>query len=324
MYFLGVDGGGTKTFAMITDENGQVLATGISGNSNYQINATQAKQNLEHAVLQALTEAGIQREAITSSCFGLAGADRQVDFVNLQQLVGELDIPNYEIHNDALIALKAAVPEFYGITLICGTGTNAIGRDQGGKVVQIGGFGYWYGDYGGGSHLSLEVFRSVIRSWEGRETETVLTDLVLKELNFTSVEEMYHYYLDHPQEFPKTLTPLLFEGAEENDLTALSIIEKQVEELYLSARAVKEKMAEKDKEVPLVLAGSVILKSKDNLLLREFEAYARERDPSFRVLPLTTEPVVGACLLALNLNGVNSVTIKNRMIESLQRKVEEL
>jgi N-acetylglucosamine kinase-like BadF-type ATPase len=315
-YYLAVDGGGTKTLAIISDKEGIIRGFGLAGNCNHQIGRESAASELKKATEEALISAGIKQSMLTGSCFGLAGADTANDFDIVHTILQNLGFDKYAIYNDGLIALRAADPAFTGITLICGTATNAIGRDHVGNIHQVGGFGYAFGDFGGGHQLSKEIFRLVIRSAEGREPETLLTQLVLNKLGFKHMKAMYAYYLINKKNIPVHLTPLLFTAAKKGDEPASQLIEKQAEELVLSTVALAEKMKLSSASFSLVLAGSVLTKSKNDLMYRAFLSKLRKTNLQAKVKLLKVEPVIGSSLLAMGDVG-DEEKVKQNLIQSL-------
>src|SRR5690625_3925583 len=90
-----------------------------------------------------------------------------------------------------------------GIAIVCGTSTNAIGVYND-TYFQLGGFGYFRGDFGGGSFLSKETFRHVIRVAQGREDFSYIVELVLKQLNFPTIQKFLDYYLNNLHEIPRS------------------------------------------------------------------------------------------------------------------------
>jgi|SRR5690625_651525 len=315
-YYLAVDGGGTKTLAIISDKEGVIKGAGLAGNCNHQIGRESAAAELKKATEEALTSAGIKQNMLTASCFGLAGADTANDLEIIHAILQNLGFDKYAIYNDGLIALKAAEPAFTGITLICGTATNAIGRDNMGNIQQVGGFGYAFGDFGGGHQLSKEIFRLVIRSAEGREPETLLSQLVLNKLGFKHMKAMYAYYLINQKNIPVHLTPLLFTAAEKGDKPASQLIEKQADELVLSAAALAEKMKLSSASFNLVLAGSVLAKSKSDLMYHAFLSSLRKTNLQAKVKLLKMEPVIGSGLLAIG-DVADEDKVKQNLIHSL-------
>ncbi|MFC5470284.1 N-acetylglucosamine kinase [Cohnella suwonensis] len=303
-YYLGVDGGGTKTYALIVDEQGNIVGKGHSGNGNHQTGYETAKNNIREAVETALAQAGLSKPDIEFAYFGLAGADREIDYRTLRPMIEEIGFPRYDINCDTMIAMRAGTDRPYGVVLICGTGTNSAGVNPAGTFFQCGGFSYPYGDFGGGGSLCVEAFRSVIRAWDGRERPTLLTELVLADLGYESVAVMYDDYLDHEKYPPSRLTKLLFEAAEQGDAVATEILRSQGVELGKSATAVIRRLGLENETFDVVLAGSVIVRGTGEYIRSYVEEAVKGVAPGARIARLTVEPVVGAVWLAVEASGI--------------------
>ncbi|WP_053377512.1 BadF/BadG/BcrA/BcrD ATPase family protein [Paenibacillus sp. FJAT-27812] len=299
-YYLGVDGGGSKTIAVVSDEAGRVIGVGESGCGNHQIGVELARGNIQSAVIQALRQAEVNKEDIAYAVFGLAGADREADFQVLRPMIAKLGFENHDIVCDTVIGLRAGTKQSDGVVVICGSGTNSFGVNRQGESVQCGGFGYAFGDFGGGSGLAVEVFRSVIRSWEGREQETLLTGLTLQMLGYDSVEPMYNDYLDHGKTIPHLLAKLLFEAAEGGDVVAKGILQRQGEELGKAASAIIRKLSMQSDVFDLVMVGSVLTRGDSSYIAPFIEQQVQKEAAGCSLTVLAMEPVAGAILLAMD------------------------
>lgn len=302
-YYLGVDGGGSKTYALIVNETGQIVGRGSGGNGNHQIDYKLARDSILAAVLKAMDQAGLKHEDLTFAFFGLAGADRAVDFRILNPMIRGLGFSRFEIACDTMIGLRAGTTKPYGVSVICGTGTNCAGKNSKGDFFQCGGFDYMYGDFGGGGSLNVEVFRSVIRAADGREKATLMTPLILKALNYATVEDMFNDYLDHGKRVPLEVAKLLFEAAGQGDEVALTIVRKQAEELSKSAVAVIRRLKMERESFDIVLAGSILTRGDDGVIKQMIKQAVNEVAPDAKVVKLTVEPVVGAIWLAIEVSG---------------------
>ncbi|MFC5403498.1 N-acetylglucosamine kinase [Cohnella soli] len=303
-YYLGVDGGGTKTYALVVDELGNIAGKGQSGNGNHQTGYEVAKANIREAAEAALVQANLAKADIEFAYFGLAGADREIDYRILRPMIAELGFPRHEINCDTMIAMRAGTDRPYGVVLICGTGTNSAGVNPAGTFLQCGGFSYPYGDFGGGGSLGVEAFRSVIRAWDGREQPTLLTELVLAELGYDSVEAMYDDFLDHEKHPPSRLTKLLFDAAEQGDAVSIEVLRAQGVELGKSATAVIRRLGMEGETFDVVLAGSVVVRGKGEYIRSYVEQAVKAVAPNARIARLTVEPVVGAVWLAVESSGI--------------------
>lgn len=316
-YYLGVDAGGSKTYAVIADELGQVVGMGKGGNGNHQTNRKQAEISLNEAVAGALDEAGLTAQQIALAWFGLAGADRESDFRILRPIIAGLKLPKTEISCDTTIALRAGTEHPYGIVLICGSAVNCSGVNRAGETFQCGGFGYQFGDFGGGYDLSVEVFRSVIRAFEGREAETHLSDKLIKLLGYASVAELRDDFLDHSRSLPVSAARLLFQAAEEGDATATKLLIKQGEELGLAALATINRLNMSGEAFDIVLAGSLLAKGDRAGIIRSaIEKKVKLAAPDCKLKALDKEPVIGAVILAMESSGLQ---LERERIERLSQ-----
>ncbi|AIQ47333.1 ATPase [Paenibacillus sp. FSL R7-0273] len=302
-YYLGVDGGGSKTLAVISDAAGRITGRGASGCGNHQTGAERAEINIRQAVEEAMRQAGLRKEQVTSSVFGLAGADREADFRILRPMIAKLGMEPHHIVCDTVIGLRAGTRQSYGAVVICGTGTNCYGINRSGQELQVGGFGYTFGDFGGGGDLAVEAFRSVIRAWEGRGRPTRLTQAILGKLGYASEADMFHYYLDHSLRVPHEIAKLLFEVAAEDE-TAREILQRQGRELGIAASAVIWRLGMQQDVFDLVLAGSILTRGESRYVVPYISEAVSAAAPGCTLRKLEQEPVAGALLLAMERSGI--------------------
>ncbi|MGN7764481.1 N-acetylglucosamine kinase [Paenibacillus sp. 22594] len=322
-YYLGVDAGGSKTYAMIANEQGRVIGIGRGGNGNHQKNREQAEDSLQQAVSEALMASGLTKDQLEYSWFGMAGADRVADFRILRPIIGRLSLPRTEISCDTWNALRSGTEEDFGVVLICGSGVNCAGKNPKGTTYQCGGFGYWFGDFGGGYDLSMEVFRSVLRADDGRERKTVLTERLTQLLGYSSVSELREDYLDHFRELPARIAELLFQAAEDGDQVATGLLIKQGDELGLAAAATIRQLSMEEDSFDIVLAGSLLTKGDRSGIIRHaIEQRVKPSAPNGTLRILSREPVVGSVVLAMESSGmhVNHEILDRLSLEKVTNK----
>ena len=73
----------------------------------------------------------------------------------------------------------AGAPSGPALALICGTGSIVYGRTVTGELLRAGGWGYLFGDEGSGYAIGIAALRAVMRAYDGRGRETLLSELVL-------------------------------------------------------------------------------------------------------------------------------------------------
>jgi N-acetylglucosamine kinase-like BadF-type ATPase len=310
-YILAVDGGGSKTYAVVTDEHGNRLGTGMAGSGNHQtVGMDKAVSHIRIAIHKALASACLDSSEISFCQFGLAGADRERDFAILRPALQALPFSAWDLVCDTMEGLRMGSPGNVGVVLVCGTGTNAAGRTLDGRTVQTGGFGYVFGDASGGSHLALETFRAAIRAWELREEPTMLVDLVAEQLGFRSIQQVFHTYLDDTSRaIPNELTLVLHRAANQGDRVAIRILQEAGRELGLAAISVLRRLGDfGTNPIPVVLVGSVLQKGRNAALLAALrstvERELRDHDLAVEFVIPDLAPVYGAILLGMDHLGI--------------------
>lgn len=319
-YILGVDGGGSKSYTVITDEAGNKLGRGISGCGNYQGPGIEVVlNNIKVSVDMALNQAGLSYGDIDFAQYGLAGADREKDFNVLRPALDSLPFKQWDVVCDTYEGLRIGSKDNVGVVLVCGTGTNAAGRNSEGESIQTGGLGYFYGDgIGvGGSALAVEAFRGAIRSWELREIPTILTQRVPEYLNFSNVEEMYNDYLDRDmRRVDINLTIVLHQAADEGDELAVRILKQAGTELGIAANSVIRRLGGiYNGTIPIVLVGSVLQKGRNPYLLQSLKETIERENHSIELIIPKMAPVYGSILM-----GMDHLNIK--VTDDIHRKFE--
>ncbi|GLX71417.1 kinase [Paenibacillus glycanilyticus] len=305
MLFLGIDAGGSKTHALLTDENGRVLGRGSGGNGNHQTAFQAARTEIDRACSEALRQAGATKEEIDFAYFGLAGADREPDYAILRPMIHSLDFPRHAIACDTMIGMRAGTRQSYGAVIISGTGFNAAARNANGEELQYGGFGYLFGDgQGSGSDLAIHAFRAAVRSWEGREEPSVLTELVPRQMGYTSVLEMYEDALDNGIQPSRTLSQTMFEAAALGDLVAIRILEEAGHEHGNAVNALIRRLGMEHDSFDVVLTGSVFAKGGTPHMINAVKAAVAKVAPHANLAKLTIDPVIGAVMSAMDSSGI--------------------
>lgn len=263
-YFMGIDGGATKTKAVIINESSQIVAAVIGGPVNYhQGGEKKTKKNLEEVTNNALISARLTINNLSFVVIGLAGFDTRIDKDNLTRLAqdsfgGGLK-EKMEVVSDVEIAFKSCIDIDYGIVIISGTGANCFGKGKNGEMAWAGDWGWLLGDQSSGFALGLGALKRTIRDFDGRGEKTVLTKLVLKRLNMKEASELVHwvYKKDIPVAEVAGLAPLVFQAYKMNDLVAQSLVNKTVAEMAISIETVAKKVHLVSEEFTIGLVGGV-------------------------------------------------------------------
>ena len=172
---LGVDGGGTKTRAVIMDSRGRVVGEGAAGPSNpLRVGISNAAAAIREAVDKACVMAGVQRSDLVAAEIGLAGVRRGDLRLRMREALSGLAIDVLEVVTDADIALYGATDGEPGIVIIAGTGSICCGTNARGRHECAGGWGPLAGDEGSGSWIARRALRAIGCASDGRGPDTEL------------------------------------------------------------------------------------------------------------------------------------------------------
>ena len=258
-YYLGVDGGGSKTLAIIVDAQGCECGRGRAGSANYAaVGLDPALHNIRDAVMQATRDIPCSLP-LAKAWLGLAGIDRPSDAVLLRSYLREL-ATFIVVTNDAELLLSALSKDA-GLVLIAGTGSIALARAQDGTVTRVGGWGHILGDEGSGYDIGRRGLQAVVRAADGRGKATLLLDLILHHWQLRTVEDLIDtvYITDNKARIAQ-VAAYVTEAARQGDHVALEIVEQAADELALLVRTVTPPLS----QLPIVLGGGLLL--HDNFL----------------------------------------------------------
>ena len=261
-FAVGVDGGGSKTLAVVVDERGNKRGRAVTGSSNHsRVGIEQAVRQIYSAVEEAARRACCVLP-FSSAGFGLAGIDRPDDYDLLLPHLKPL-ARDIRLTNDAELVLSG-LPGEVGIALIAGTGSIALGRNARGTTARSGGWGYIIGDEGSGYDLGRRCLQAVARASDGRGPATMLAGLLLKRWQLNDASEMIGkvYSASDPTAIA-SLSALVFAASRGGDEVARSIVDAATRELALAAAAVKNMLDFVGVQVALALGGGLLLHETD-------------------------------------------------------------
>lgn len=296
-YIIGIDGGGSKIRAVVTQADLSPCAEVLGKAANpTSIGYEAAAQIIQGIICQLMEQAQIQPDEIGAVGVGIAGASHTHSATWLRQIISEI-IPtaHLELSSDLEIALVGAHGQKHGILLLAGTGSAALGVNSLGTSIQLGGWGYQLGDEGSGYWLGLQAIRHAVRTFDGYYcAQTTLDHSVLDALNLQSTRELipwlYHSGQSRTSEIA-SLAPLVLEAAEAGEPAGLRIIAQGVDALSEMTRVLQRRLAEP--ELPIAFAGGLL--THDNPLSRG--VYKRL---GLAAIPRSKyDPATGAIILAL-------------------------
>ncbi len=250
---IAIDGGGTKTEALLVARDGEVRARALGGPTNLNSVGAETACDELRALLEKLTESsGGCRVPYAAVFAGLSGAGRESARTQFEQMLVHL-LPHtvkQRVDSDLLGALSSGAGTADGAVIIAGTGSSTLVR-QGASRWQIGGWGHLIDDAGGGFDIGSRGLKAVLRAFDGRGEPTALTGLMEARLGMPVSEAIPVLYAGGKQMIAG-LARLVLEA--EDDPVACRIIAEEADELAGMARAAADHFSG---ECPIVMAGSI-------------------------------------------------------------------
>ena len=224
-YYLGVDGGGTKTEFVWTDERGMVVLREVKGTSNPN---DIGKDRMIADMVAYVTRTMPVDADMVSVCMGISG----LGFANCkEELVSALKqiekVGFVDVCSDVQIALDAAYDED-GCIVIIGTGSVGYLRKNSQHIL-VGGCGYIIDSSLSGYDLGREVLNAVCSEKDGRGEATLLTKLVYDGTGKSVAELVKETYL-YGKAYVASFAPYVFAAYEQGDGVARAILARCVKE----------------------------------------------------------------------------------------------
>jgi N-acetylglucosamine kinase-like BadF-type ATPase len=295
-YYLGVDGGGSKTLAILVDANGQERGRGQAGSSNYaNLGLKRAIASIQSAVEQALQAANCHLP-VQGAWLGVSGLDRSEDHTALFPHLSAL-ARRVHLSNDAELLLSA-LDGAAGVALIAGTGSIALGRDVRDTTARAGGWGNVMGDEGSGYDLGRLALQAAARAADGRGEPTLLLDLILQHWQLDKADAMIgEVYPDDDKGKIARLSTYVFQAARQGDAIAQAIVEQAASELALAALTVG-KALDLPLALPLALGGGLLIHEAD---LRELVLHHIHRQRATGQVVLVEQSALSAAQAMIHL-----------------------
>ncbi|HHU84973.1 MAG TPA: hypothetical protein GXZ23_07395 [Clostridiales bacterium] len=294
-YFLGIDGGGTKTTAIICDEKYNKISsfTGESINFN-SVGMDVARKNLKYVIDGVLADKNITLNAVF---IGMSAISNRADKKLTQELCdGIINCPDITMDSDVFIALEAMNCNGSAAMVISGTGSMACGRLPDGSIIHTGGWGYLLGDEGSGYAMALDAIKAAICSHEGSGQKTALTQAVLDYYKITDMQDIIDIFYNPPlprSEIAK-FAPIFLEQVKSGDDVAINILKYHAKKLADTVTALLNQMP---KGTPLGLWGGIMQNSIE--FREEFTSHIKNKFPKTQIGLLEHPPEYGAVFAAI-------------------------
>ncbi|MCF6408341.1 N-acetylglucosamine kinase [Pseudalkalibacillus salsuginis] len=323
MYFLGIDGGGSKTTAALVDHKGKLIACHTGGPSNpISVDMVKIGNTLDELFRRFISEDHEKFSQIKSVCAGIAGTENSHLKGELHQLLKSKfpEQTSVQLCHDALTALYSGTNGDPGIVNIAGTGSITFGLTPDKNVVRSGGWGYLLDHTGSGFGIGRLALQKVFEAHDGFISPTLLTELVLKRFNVKSPPELISliYGTSESRRRIASVCEDVFAAAQLNDKKAVEIVNQCADDMAVSIAHLIERYFKNVPQPKVVLTGS-IFKSSDLLL----PLLQKHLPGDVQLILPQCPPVVGSVIESYQvINGPCPEKFVDQLHDSFSRRVQ--
>jgi len=321
-FFLGVDGGGTKTRFVLVDGDGK-LAAWHEGPTSYhlQIGIGSVRGVLADGLAALFGQAKIDGSAIAHAFFGFPGHGEDS---TAQALLDGLPQPllghrRYRCGNDMVCAFAGSLGGEDGINIVAGTGSIGYG-ERSGASARAGGWGEIFGDEGSAYWIALKGLNIFSRMSDGRLPKGPLHAAFKVSLDLAADLEICATVMNAPaRERIAGMAQLVSRAAQDGDAMAVRIFDDAACELAEMAEAVRQALGyEADETVPLSYSGGVF--NVGALILKPLKLHLAQTSVRYRLQAPVLPPCLGAAICAARLAGepLSAAAIRRLATATLQ------
>ncbi len=297
MYYLGIDGGGSKTKFTITDENLKVLGSIEIGTTHFkQIGFDGLEKRLSEGRELILDKCDLKKEELSGVGIGLAGYGNVKEYRdNIDKVCSKVfEGLKYIVFSDIRAAFSGALNDEDGIVIIAGTGSIglALFKDE---FYRSGGWGSLIGDEGSAYYIGLRTLNEFTKEADGRKEKGYIYNLIKDKLNLENDYNLLRYLIDEIKEDRREIakfSKVCYEAALKGDERAMDIFIEAGIELSNIINGLSRYI--KKSEIKVSYIGGVFKSGEYiiNPLLGNLDFEFKLQEPMYT-------PDIGACILAI-------------------------
>ena len=288
MYFLGIDGGGTKTALLLQDESGNIVRKlEVTGCNPMDIGFEKSAQILRSALYEICGDIAFSRVYVFSGVAGGTSGDMPEKF---NRLFSGLGFAGFSCDSDNRNIIAAGLGEDDGISLILGTGICAyIQKNK--KHSRIAGWGYLIDNGGSGYNLGRDALNAYLCALDKTGQPTAITEEIDRIFS-GGAQKLMAYIYSGGKKTVASFAPVVFSAAEKNDAVAIAILQRNMKEAaHIVETASKNFSGDK---VKVVVAGGL---TNCPVVIEYLKKYLKNPQ-RYDIQILDKEPVYGALMLA--------------------------
>ncbi len=307
-FYLGVDGGGSKTTAVVFNEKGEFICKACGESINYYSVGIENARKAMSDIIESMPQKSFDCAVIGMSALNERATDEETEkfcggIINSKKII---------MDSDLYVALEAMDENGECAVVISGTGSMALHRNADGAIRHAGGWGYILGDEGSGYSIGLSGIKAAIRSYENCGEKSALIDECLRYFSTENIYDLIDLYYDKTvsRKITAAFAKNVISLAEKGDKTARLIVETEAK---LLSETVISLLDGSNKDIPIGLWGGIFQHNK--YFCDIFTDYLRKSNLQ-NVKLISFTPEVGAIFACIKSESTESLDIIKENISS--------
>ena len=291
VYYLGIDGGGTKTEFALSDSDGKIVCRlFMDGCNPNTVGIERTKRIIEDGIIQACKDVPLSSVVVYA---GIAGCASEIYADEIKTMLEKMSFAAFDVGSDNNNIVAAGLGNNEGITMILGTGicSYVVKKEE---TKRIAGWGYLFDNGGSAFHIGRDAINAYFSAYDGTGEETTLVQRIKQTFGYSN-EELLKYLYSGGNKLVSSYAMYVFEEAEKGDKVSVSILKKHIAEIARLIRASLSHFSDYDKKIPVILGGGL---TNQALLLPYLLDELGDDIKSCSIQVLDVPPVNGALELA--------------------------
>ena len=291
IYYLGIDGGGTKTEFALSDPNGKIVCRlFMDGCNPNTVGIENAKRIIENGVVQVCKDVPLSSVAVDA---GIAGCASESYADEIKSMLEKMSFAACDVGSDNNNIVAAGLGENEGITMILGTGicSYVVKKEE---TKRIAGWGYLFDNGGSSFHIGRDAINAYFSAYDGSGEETTLVQRIKETFSYSNSEFLKYLY-SGGNKLVSSYAMCVFEEAEKGDKVSITILKKHIAEIAKLIRASLSHFSDYKESVPIILGGGL---TNQALLLPYLLDELGDDTKRCKIQVLNVPPVNGALELA--------------------------
>ena len=294
IYYLGIDGGGTKTeFALSDPEEKVICRLVMDGCNPNTVGIQQAKRIIEDGIIQVCKDIPLSSVAVYAGIAGCASGNYADE---IKVMLEKMSFVACDVGSDNNNLVAAGLGDKEGIAMILGTGIccYVVKKDE---TKRIAGWGYLFDNGGSSFHIGRDAINAYFSAYDGTGEETTLTENIKQTFSYSNSDFLKYLY-NGGNKLVSSYAMCVFEEAEKGDRVSIAILKKNTTEIVRLIRASLSHFSNYNEKIPVILGGGL---TKQKLLLPYLLDALGNDTEKCNIEILSVPPVDGALELAKNL-----------------------